>query len=141
MKAMRLHDMPAELCRHEIYQPLQAIWEEYAQDLLQGCSDESALLSRLMVMDRHGAVLRLTHARQPTYVGLEGIVVMETACTFRLVTKHNKLQVVPKQGAVFEMQVGLRTVVLYGKQLLQAPRGAAKRSRANTASMLPTIEL
>lgn len=66
--------------------------------ILPGLSFE-ALQSRLVKVDLTGALLRVRAAKNPDLVGITGLVIEETAGTFRLVGKDSHVRVVPKRGS------------------------------------------
>ncbi|KAL1412085.1 hypothetical protein Q8F55_003082 [Vanrija albida] len=60
-----------------------------------------ALQGKLAKTDFTGARLRVRASRNPSLVGLAGIVVEETAGSFRLLGEDGRARVVPKAGAQF----------------------------------------
>ncbi|TKX19402.1 putative ribonuclease P protein subunit 1 [Elsinoe australis] len=55
--------------------------------------------------DFHGAVVRVVRSGCVGRVGIRGIVVKDTKFTFEVVTKGDKLKVLPKEGTVFRVEV------------------------------------
>lgn len=72
----------------------------HAPALLPGLSPEG-LQSKLVKADLTGALLRVAAARNPSLAGLSGLVVEETAGSFRLVGEDGRVRVVPKDGSQF----------------------------------------
>ncbi|GAQ92200.1 Ribonuclease P family protein [Klebsormidium nitens] len=133
--------IPPELQRFELYEPLQAIWQEYILKLTQGCGGQ-ALMSRLLTADYHGAFLSVSASKDPTYIGTEGLIVRETQNTFQMVTTQNRLQVVPKRGSIFQMKLGNNLVSLFGNQIVEEREFTQSGKRTpKSKSALPTIEL
>lgn len=72
------------------------------------------IASTIVKADLCGATLRVTQAKNPTLIGLEGIVAKETESTFIIASKpspfHRRrrcVKVVPKPNTIFILQVAL----------------------------------
>lgn len=61
------------------------------------------LHSKLSKADFTGASLLVTTARNPSLNGINGLVIEETASTFRLVTPLSTVKVIPKNGTQFSI--------------------------------------
>ncbi len=59
----------------------------------------------------------MLESRSPSHTGLSGIVLMEFRNTFKLITKRNRVVLVPKAGSVFVLRTCGFLVTLYGSQL------------------------
>ncbi|GHJ87939.1 hypothetical protein NliqN6_4341 [Naganishia liquefaciens] len=68
--------------------------------LANGLATEQ-LSSRLVKADFTGAVIRVKRSKNASLIGLEGIVAVETAETFKIVTVENVVKIVPKSHALF----------------------------------------
>jgi ribonuclease P protein subunit POP4 len=62
-----------------------------------------SLHSKLSKADFTGAHLRITTAKNPSLNGITGLVIEETASTFRLVTPKSIIKVIPKNGTQFDI--------------------------------------
>lgn len=82
--------------------PTPAKPESHAPSLLPGLSPEG-LQSKLVKADLTGAKLRVLAARNPSLAGIVGLVVEETAGSFRLLSVDGRVRVVPKEGAQFAL--------------------------------------
>ena len=73
----------------------------------------------------HGCRLRVVASRSPAVVGIEGLVVRESASAFHLITRGKSprqvdpVKVLPKNGRRFAFELGGRTFVLHGNGLVQ----------------------
>ena len=67
-----------------------------------GISPES-IQAKLVKADFTGILLHVTSSRNPSLTGIKGIVIEETASTFRLVTSTDKAKVIPKDGTLFSL--------------------------------------
>lgn len=107
------------LRRYEALLPLHLLHTHYLLQLLSlpplpspqpsplpllpaGVSPES-IQAKLVKADFTGIILTITASRQPSLIGKSGIVIDETASTFRLVTKEDKVKVIPKDGTMFRI--------------------------------------
>ena len=88
----------------------------------------------------------VVQSKSPQYVGIEGIVLLETANTFHIITKEDSLKginfkllsvihfnfllfkVVPKVPCIFEAIIGQNKVTIYGMHFNMRPadRGSKK---------------
>ncbi|CEQ41503.1 SPOSA6832_03238 [Sporobolomyces salmonicolor] len=66
------------------------------------------LQTKLVKAEFVGCILSVKRAKNPSLVGLKGIVLHETQGTFKLVTPASQIKVVAKQGSVFTLAVPLR---------------------------------
>ncbi|SCV70424.1 BQ2448_1818 [Microbotryum intermedium] len=66
-----------------------------------------ALHSKLVKAEFVGSILAVKRAKNPSLVGINGIVLQETQGTFKLVTATSQIKLVPKQGSVFNITLPL----------------------------------
>ncbi|CAK9787042.1 hypothetical protein CC85DRAFT_303954 [Cutaneotrichosporon oleaginosum] len=76
--------------------------EGVARSLLPGLSSEG-LQSKVVKADLTGAKLRVRAARNHSLSGVTGLVIEETAGSFRLLSPDGRVRVVPKDGAQFTL--------------------------------------
>ncbi|XDV17966.1 hypothetical protein PO909_023754 [Leuciscus waleckii] len=100
-------------CRYELFLPLHELWKQYIEDLCNGLKPESnpqMIQQKLLKADFHGAVLTVVRSKCPSYVGLTGILVQEMKHIFKIITKEDKLKVIPKRNSVkFELRSSERS--------------------------------
>jgi len=82
--------------------PLPSNFPPTLPQLTSGQSPES-IQSKLVKADFTGILFRITSSRNHSLIGIKGIVIEETASTFRLVTRENKVKVIPKSGTMFTL--------------------------------------
>lgn len=126
-------------------------------------ANQSAIQGTIVKADFTGAPIRVIRAKNPSLVGIQGIVAKEGESTFQLITQPKPVQrrksaslvkIIPKQDCVFAVQVTIPgdehagidpfapnlaklDVTLYGNQLCNAlPTRATKKFKARK-----TIEL
>ena len=74
----------------------------------------------MLAADLHGCLLRVVASQSPDDVGIEGLVVRESAMAFHLLTrKDRRVRVLPKAGRRFAFDLGGRTFVLHGHGLVR----------------------
>ncbi|GAA6059763.1 hypothetical protein JCM10212_001971 [Sporobolomyces blumeae] len=66
-----------------------------------------SMQTKLVKAEFVGSVLAVKRAKNPSLVGLSGIVLQETQGTFKLVTSKSVLKVVPKENTVFTLTLPL----------------------------------
>ncbi|KAJ9098061.1 hypothetical protein QFC19_006496 [Naganishia cerealis] len=96
-----------------------------------GCEQFS---SRLVKADFTGAIVRVKKSKNPTLVGQRGIVIQETAETFKLVTPLNVVKVIPKHNALFTLSIPAYSF----STLPHSPAGITTATPPNTATADPT---
>ncbi|KAI0293511.1 Rof/RNase P-like protein [Multifurca ochricompacta] len=124
----RLRD---EETRWDLFVPLHRLWLGYMSELLglaippSSSSQPSTSTStstttmrtmmpqaagmhaKLLKADFHGSIMTVRRSKNATLVGASGIVIQETENTFKVVTRNDKLKVLPKQGSIFSFAVPL----------------------------------
>ncbi|KAF8268999.1 Rof/RNase P-like protein [Lactarius quietus] len=108
--------------RWELFVPLHRLWCGYMSELLGLASagggvvasasasampQAAGMHAKLVKADFHGSIVSVRRSRNAALVGAGGIVVQETENTFKVVTRNDKLKVLPKQGSVFVFAVPL----------------------------------
>lgn len=97
--------------KYELYEPLAALWTQYADGISNGAT-ERTIGDRVLRMDLHGAQLEVVRSKDPGLVGKKGILVAETANTVLVVMREDRVVTIPKGVAVIRMVVGSHTVEL-----------------------------
>ncbi|ORY31926.1 hypothetical protein BCR39DRAFT_524636 [Naematelia encephala] len=72
--------------------------------LPNGLSADS-IHSKLVKADFTGIHLSILSSRCPSLISLAGIVIEETASTFRLVSPDNRVRIIPKDGTQFQLSI------------------------------------
>ncbi|KAJ3507564.1 hypothetical protein NMY22_g16893 [Coprinellus aureogranulatus] len=101
--------------------PLHHLWMGYMSELLglpapptgsirpgsigSNVPSSSSMHPKLLKADFHGAVLTVKDSKNPSLVGLSGILIHETENAFKLVTSKNKVKLVPKENSIFTFAV------------------------------------
>ncbi|KAJ1342588.1 hypothetical protein BSLG_002905 [Batrachochytrium salamandrivorans] len=90
-------------------------------------SQAETVMAKLVKADFHGAFLTVVKTKCPSNVGISGIVIKDTENMFHMITRQNKLKVIPKQGNVFTFCVGNALLTLYGNQFCTRPADRASK--------------
>ncbi|KAJ4352584.1 uncharacterized protein N0V89_007933 [Didymosphaeria variabile] len=111
-RALGLLEIPKTQQKYEIYEGLHKLWTGYMGEILGlGGEGGKAFVTpasagqQLASADMHGAIVEVVRSRCPSRVGLQGIVVRDTKFTFEIITKKDKVKVVPKEHSVFRFEV------------------------------------
>ncbi|KAJ7447317.1 Rof/RNase P-like protein [Mycena galericulata] len=97
-----------------LFLPLHHLWLGYMSELLNlpqpGLSaprlpSAAAMHPKLLKADFHGSIITVHKSKNTAILGISGIVILETEGTFKVVTKANKLKVLPKQNSIFTFAV------------------------------------
>ncbi|KDQ58956.1 hypothetical protein JAAARDRAFT_175593 [Jaapia argillacea MUCL 33604] len=113
-----------EQTRFDLFLPLHHLWCGYMSELL-GLSpppstppspqtpipNSSAMHAKLVKADFHGSILTVRQNKNPCIVGLSGIVILESENAFRVVTKDDKVKLIPKQNSIFTFSVPLHSTI------------------------------
>jgi ribonuclease P protein subunit POP4 len=107
-RALCIYDIPKASQKYAIYEPLNKMWVGYIQEILggeRGLPVTGPAAAKLCSADYHGAELEVVRSRCVSRVGVKGIVVRDLRGVFEVVTKNDKLKVVPKEGTIFRFTV------------------------------------
>eukprot|EP00178_Gracilaria_changii_P000207 TRINITY_DN1021_c0_g1_i1.p1 TRINITY_DN1021_c0_g1~~TRINITY_DN1021_c0_g1_i1.p1 ORF type:complete len:228 (-),score=30.02 TRINITY_DN1021_c0_g1_i1:1272-1955(-) len=103
-------DLKGDEAKFATYKQLQTLWLSYARKVFK--SSGQALGDRILRMDLHGAFIRIIRSKDPSLVGISGVLVAETANTLVLVTKKDRVVTVPKNVSIAQFTVDNHTVEL-----------------------------
>uniref|UniRef100_H3CLN9 Ribonuclease P protein subunit p29 n=1 Tax=Tetraodon nigroviridis TaxID=99883 RepID=H3CLN9_TETNG len=138
-RTMKIFKLKPEHQRYELFLPLHELWRQYITDLCAGLKPTSSpqfVQQKLLKADFHGAVLTEVRSKCPSYVGT-GILVQEFKHVFKIITKENRLKVIPKRNSVFSVEISGFTSFIYGSRFEQR---ASERS-AKKFKVRGTIDL
>lgn len=140
MKIKRAIQIKPEHQRYELFLPLHELWRQYVIDLCGGLTPKSNpqfVQQKLLKADFHGAIITVVRSKCPSYVGTTGILVQEFKHVFKIITKEDKLKVIPKRNSVFEVEINGFVSHIYGSKFEQR---ASERS-AKKFKVRGTIDL
>lgn len=123
-KELKLHSIPHKEQKYELYLPLHELWVSYIEELLQAVgrgegkgTNQAQMNQRLLKADFHGSIMKVERSKCPSYVGIEGILLLETQNTLQLICKDNLIRTVPKANSVFTFTVCGFQFRLYGNHM------------------------
>ncbi|XP_022092122.1 ribonuclease P protein subunit p29-like [Acanthaster planci] len=139
-KQLNMKDIPPELQKYEMYEPLHQLWLDYMRDSLQlkhPTVTAEHLHIKLLRCDLHGSIMTVTKSKCPSYIGQSGIVVQESRNAFKMITKANSLKTIPKASTIFTMTIDNLVINIYGNHLRYRAGDRANRK----FKIKPTIDL
>ncbi|XP_014237217.1 ribonuclease P protein subunit p29 [Trichogramma pretiosum] len=107
--------------------PLNSLWLGY---MLNGIgkivppslSPQCEKICQQMIKAEYiGAKISITRSKCPSYYGLEGIIILDTKCTFKIISKDNVIRSIPKSSCVFKVHFGKFNLEVFGKDLCIRP--------------------
>ncbi|XP_016066926.1 PREDICTED: ribonuclease P protein subunit p29 [Miniopterus natalensis] len=133
-RELRLFDIKPEQQRYNLFLPLHELWKQYIRDLCNGLKPDTqpqTIQAKLLKADLHGAIVSVTKSKCPSYVGVTGILLQETKHVFKIITKEDRLKVIPKLNCVFSMETDGFISYIYGSKFqLRSSERSAKKFKA-----------
>ncbi|XP_019361191.1 PREDICTED: ribonuclease P protein subunit p29 [Gavialis gangeticus] len=130
-REMRLFEIKPEQQKYELFLPLHELWKQYIRDLCNGLRPEAQpqmIQTKLLKADLHGAIVTVTKSKCPSYVGVTGIILQEMKHIFKIITKEDKLKIIPKFNNVFSIEIDGFISYIYGSKFqLRASERSAKK--------------
>ena len=108
-KKLGLFKIPKEQ-NYESFLPLHNLWKDYMRDLIDfsRVTEENApttVQQKLLKADYHGAIVIVSKSKTPSLIGQTGIILQETKNVFKIVTKENKVKMIPKENSIFTVEL------------------------------------
>ncbi|XP_066438602.1 ribonuclease P protein subunit p29 [Eleutherodactylus coqui] len=133
-RELKLFKLNPDLQRYDTSLPLHELWKQYIRDLCQGLRPDAQpqmIQNKMLKADLHGALVTVFKSKCPSYVGLTGIVLQESKHVLKIITKDDKLKVVPKLNCVFSVEIDGFISYIYGSKLqMRASERSAKKFKA-----------
>ncbi|KAK9783772.1 putative Ribonuclease P protein subunit [Seiridium cardinale] len=109
-RKLGLYDLPKGGQKYDIFGPLNRLWTGYISEVLGNelYTGGQGAAAKLAGADYHGAEVEVCRSRNPSRVGLKGIVIKDTRFTFEIITRKNQVKTVPKEGTTFRITVPVR---------------------------------
>ncbi|CAL8379866.1 unnamed protein product [Arctogadus glacialis] len=118
-RRLKVFDIKPEHQRYELFLPLNDLWKQYILSICNGLrrsSNPQLIQQKLLKADLHGAILTVVRSKCPSYVGATGILVQEFKHIFKIITKEDRLKVIPKKNSVFAVEVNGFVSHIYGSK-------------------------
>jgi len=106
-RKLGLYEVPREGQKYAVFEPLHNLWLGYIREILGSeiyTGGESAG-AKLASADFHGAEVEVVRSGCVSRVGIKGIVIKDSRFAFEIITRKNKLKLVPKEDTVFRLEV------------------------------------
>ncbi|XP_036785800.2 ribonuclease P protein subunit p29 isoform X2 [Manis pentadactyla] len=120
-RELRLFDIKPEQQRYSLFLPLHELWKQYIRDLCNGLKPDTQpqmIQAKLLKADLHGAIV-------------SGILLQETKYVFKIITKEDRLKVIPKLNCVFTVEIDGFISYIYGSKFqLRSSERSAKKFKA-----------
>ncbi|XP_057696124.1 ribonuclease P protein subunit p29-like isoform X1 [Corythoichthys intestinalis] len=130
-REMKIFHVKSEHQRYELFLPLHELWKQYIIHLCNGLNPTSSPQSvqkKLVKADFHGAIIIVVRSKCPSYVGTTGIVIQEFKHVFKIMTKQDRVKVIPKRNSVFEVEINGFSSYIYGNKFeYRASERSAKK--------------
>ena len=106
-RAVGLYDIPRKGQKYAIFEPLHRLWLGYIREILGGelYTGGQGAASKLSSAEFHGAEVEVSRSSCPSRVGIKGIVVKDAKFIFEIITRKNKIKLVPKEGTMFRVEI------------------------------------
>ncbi|KAF7307979.1 Ribonuclease P protein subunit [Mycena kentingensis (nom. inval.)] len=113
-RAMGLWSFDKTQAKFALFLPLHHLWLGYMSELLNlpqpGSGPPRApsgvsMHPRLLKADFHGSIITVHQTKNTAILGISGIVIHETEGTFKVVTKDDKMKILPKRNSIFTFAV------------------------------------
>ncbi|XP_011492043.1 ribonuclease P protein subunit p29 isoform X3 [Oryzias latipes] len=133
-KALKVFQIRPEHQRYELFLPLHDLWRRYVLDLCAGLKPTCPqfVQQKLLKADLHGAIITVVRSKCPSYVGQSGILLQEFKHVFKIITREDRLKVIPKRNSVFSVEVNGFVSHIYGSRFEQrASERSAKKFKVH----------
>ncbi len=112
---------------YESLLPMNKIWNEYINNLLNGTLNEEIIAGKFLKADLHGAMIEVINSNNKNNIGIKGILIFESRRTFNILTKENKVKTILKPGCLFEITFNNIEIQILGDNFLYK---SAERTKA-----------
>ena len=112
---------------YETLLPMNKIWNEYINNLLNGTLNEEIIAGKFLKADLHGAMIEVINSNNKNNIGIKGILIFESRRTFNILTKENKVKTILKPGCLFEITFNNIEIQILGDNFLYK---SAERTKA-----------
>ncbi|KXX74830.1 Ribonuclease P protein subunit p29 [Madurella mycetomatis] len=106
-RKLGLYDVPREGQKYALFEPLHQLWLGYVREILgnEVYTGGEGAAAKLASADFHGAGVEVVRSGCVSRVGIKGIVIKDSKFAFEIITRKNRLKLVPKEGTVFRFDV------------------------------------
>jgi RNase P/RNase MRP subunit p29 len=127
-KALGVYDLREDKLTFNGLIPLHNRWKEYINAVITPAEDRKELLRRVYTADLHGCLIRVSESKEDRYRKINGIVARDSTTSFHIVTRDDRLVIVPKKHNVFEfLLTPKQVIVLLGNGLVSGKKGVTSQ--------------
>lgn len=144
-KSLGFYTIARDSVKYNDILPMNEVWQKYISKVLEldkpipDCTNKAweSFTTSLYKADFHGSELSVIRSKCPSYVGKNGICIMDTKNTFKLVSRDNVVTTIPKKESVFEIYLNKYKITLFGKHLCVRP--AERSTKRIKGRLLPDL--
>lgn len=144
-KSLGFYTIARDSVKYSDILPMNEVWQKYISKVLEldkpipDCTNKAweSFTTSLYKADFHGSELSVIRSKCPSYVGKNGICIMDTKNTFKLVSRDNVVTTIPKKESVFEIYLNKYKITLFGKHLCVRP--AERSTKRIKGRLLPDL--
>lgn len=123
--------------KYKKFKKLHFLWQDYMREILDLSKYEASkekvengripaildenLQLKICRADMHGCLVKVTRAINSCLIGIQGIIIMETRNTFRIINKQNEVKEVPKKSTSFTFALDKIVVTFSGSSFIMKP--------------------
>lgn len=129
-KRLNFFNIPRTGLKYANFISMRNMWKDYMINLLQ-LSDSKipavheknwdSFTQTIYKSDIHGSHIKVVRSKCPNYVDKEGICIMDTKNTLKIISKNDIVTTIPKKECVFEFYLNNITITIFGKHLCIRP--------------------
>lgn len=137
-QALKCFDIFPEHQKYDLHLPLHHLWRGYMRSLLMLEQQNPMHIEsqqKLLKADYHGCIMTVTKSSCPSLVGLSGIMLQETKCTWKIITASDQLKIIPKSECVFSFELDGFVFTLYGKHFSHRPADRCSKKYKTKATL------
>ena len=98
---------------------INRLWNDYINELIN--DDIQSIPNKLLKADLNGSILQVVSSSNPSLIGIQGLNLLETKNSFKILTEQNKVKVIPKFNSKFKLFSDRFNINFYGKNLILNP--------------------
>ncbi|CXI65474.1 ribonuclease P protein subunit p29, putative [Plasmodium berghei] len=100
---------------------INELWNIYVNELLELTNNNELSLETINEMELNGAYVEIHKSRCSSYIGIKGIILLETQNGFKIITPNSKVLILLKNKTVFIIKIKDKQYYLHGVQLMRDP--------------------
>mmetsp|Transcript_3075 Transcript_3075/g.6013 ORF Transcript_3075/g.6013 Transcript_3075/m.6013 type:complete len:197 (-) Transcript_3075:40-630(-) len=106
IKTRKLNEIPKDAQKYSLYLPLHEQWCSYAKSVMKNKAAGRKRDELALQLDMTGSLVEVVRCRDPSMVGLRGIVVRDGKNAFTVITEENQLKTIIKRLCTISYTIG-----------------------------------